>query len=121
MGSARHPRRHACRIRRGALDRGRHHRYGHDAAHRLAAERGGSRRGDRAMTFDLGMPLVPEISLFVLAVLLLFLGFLRSPAAVPHRDIDPDLQVGHATVVGWVTFVGLLAIFGLTFLIREGG
>ena len=73
------------------------------------------------MTFDVGMPLVPEVSLFILAVLVLFLGFLRSPAAVPHRDIDPDVQVGHATVVGWVTFVGLLAIFGLTFLIREGG
>ena len=73
------------------------------------------------MTFDPGMPMVPEVALFVLAVLVLFLGLLRARVAVPHRDIDPDLQVGHATGVGWVTFFGLLATLGLTFVAREGG
>ena len=72
------------------------------------------------MTFDVGMPMVPEVALFLLAVLVLFLGLLRPQVAVPHRDTDPDLQVGHATAVGWVTFVGLLATLALTFLAREG-
>jgi NADH-quinone oxidoreductase subunit N len=72
------------------------------------------------MTFDLGMPMVPEVALFVLAVLVLCMGLLRPRAAVPHLDVDVDLQVGHATAVGWVTFVGLLAVLGLIFLQREG-
>ena len=72
------------------------------------------------MTFDLGMPMVPEVALFVLAVVVLFMGLLRPRASAPHRDVDIDLQVGHATAVGWVTFVGLIVILSLTFFQREG-
>ncbi|MBI4265667.1 MAG: NADH-quinone oxidoreductase subunit N, partial [Acidobacteria bacterium] len=56
------------------------------------------------MTFDLGMPLVPEIALFALAVLVLLLGLSRA----------------NAPAVGWTAFAGLLAIFALTFASDEG-
>jgi NADH-quinone oxidoreductase subunit N len=58
------------------------------------------------MTFDLGMPFVPELALFVLAVLVLLIGLVKQG--------DP----GRA--IGWITFVGLLATCGLTFFSREG-
>ena len=58
------------------------------------------------MTFDLGMPFVPELVLFVLAVLVLLIGLVKQG--------DP----GRA--IGWITFVGLLGTFGLTFFAREG-
>jgi NADH:ubiquinone oxidoreductase subunit 2 (subunit N) len=58
------------------------------------------------MTFDPGMPMVPEVALFLLAVLVLCIGLVRRGDS------------GH--VIGWVTLIGLLATFGLTFVAREG-
>ena len=58
------------------------------------------------MTFDIGMPLVPELALFVLAVLVLFIGLVKQG--------DP----GRA--IGWITLIGLLGTFGLTSFAREG-
>jgi NADH-quinone oxidoreductase subunit N len=58
------------------------------------------------MTFDLGMPFVPELALFVLAVLVLLIGLVKQG--------DPG------RVIGWMTFVGLLGTCGLTFFAREG-
>jgi NADH-quinone oxidoreductase subunit N len=56
-------------------------------------------------TFDPGMPLLPELALFALAVLVLLLGIVRR---------------SHDRLIGWITLIGLLAIFGLTFLAEEG-
>jgi NADH-quinone oxidoreductase subunit N len=58
------------------------------------------------MTVDLGMPLVPEVGLFVLAVIVLLVGLVRRG--------DPDRRIG------WITLIGLLAVLGLTFAAREG-
>jgi NADH-quinone oxidoreductase subunit N len=58
------------------------------------------------MTFDLGMPLVPEIAVFALAVLVLAIGLITQGNA--HQRI------------GWITLIGLLAVFGLTFRANEG-
>ena len=63
--------------------------------------------GGRPMTFDIGMPLVPELALFVLAVLVLLIGLVKQG--------DPG------RVIGWITFVGLLGTLGLTFVAQEGG
>ncbi|HLG59876.1 MAG TPA: NADH-quinone oxidoreductase subunit N [Vicinamibacterales bacterium] len=53
-----------------------------------------------------GMPLVPELALFALAVLVLIVGIVR--------------QGNSGRIVGWVTFVGLIGVFGLTCLAEEG-
>ena len=58
------------------------------------------------MTFDLGMPLVPELALLALAVLVLILGLVQQ--GDPRR------------VIGRVTFIGLLAVFGLTCFAEAG-
>ena len=58
------------------------------------------------MTFDSGMPLLTELALFALAVLVLLIGLARRG--------DPDRSIG------WVTFLGLLAILGLTSSSEEG-
>ena len=58
------------------------------------------------MPLDLGMPLVPEVALLALAVLALIIGLVQQ--GDPRRHI------------GWVTFVGLMAIFVLTFFAEEG-
>ena len=60
------------------------------------------------MTFDIGMPMVPELALFVLAVLVLFIGLVRQGDSASSR------------VVGWFTLAGLLATLGLTFFVRDG-
>jgi NADH-quinone oxidoreductase subunit N len=60
------------------------------------------------MTFDIGMPMVPELALFVLAVLVLLIGLVRQGDSASSR------------VVGWFTLAGLLATLGLTFFVREG-
>jgi NADH-quinone oxidoreductase subunit N len=64
------------------------------------------------MTADLAMPLVPEVALFALSVLVLLLGLARNPES-PVRE-------GRGRYFGWVTFIGLLAVFGLTFVSEEG-
>jgi NADH-quinone oxidoreductase subunit N len=58
------------------------------------------------MTFDLGAPLILELGLLALAVLVLVLGLVWR--GDPHGRI------------GWVTFIGLLVVFGLTFFAKEG-
>jgi NADH-quinone oxidoreductase subunit N len=58
------------------------------------------------MTFDPGMPMVPEVALFVLAVIVLVVGLIR------QRD--------SGQIIGWLTLIGLLVTFGLTFMAREG-
>ena len=87
------------------------------------------------MTFDIGMPMVPELALFVLAVLVLLVGLLGRRGvetnAVVGADLQvgpssrepvvgADLQVGPSGMIGWISLVGLLVVFGLTFLAREG-
>jgi NADH-quinone oxidoreductase subunit N len=58
------------------------------------------------MTVDLGMPLVPEVGLFVLAVVVLIVGLVKR--GDPHRWI------------GRITLIGLLGIFALTLAAKEG-
>ena len=58
------------------------------------------------MTFDIGMPLVPELAIFALAVLVLLIGLVQQG--------DPG------RVIGWITLIGLLAVLGLTFVAQEG-
>src|SRR6185503_16269535 len=116
MGGARHPRRDAGHLRRGAVDCGRHDRYGDLAADREPAEGRERHRGRRPMTFDPGMPMVPEVALFVLAVIVLFVGLIRGPRV----NVEADLQVRQSPMIGWLTLLGLLITLGLTFLARDG-
>ena len=55
------------------------------------------------MNGQLGMPLAPELAVFALAILVLVAGIIR-----PGRAI------------GWIAFVGLLAIFGMMYYAPEG-
>jgi NADH-quinone oxidoreductase subunit N len=55
------------------------------------------------MNGQFGMPLVPELALFGLAVLVLLAGLVK-----PGRRI------------GWIAFVGLLVVFGLLMVAAEG-
>ncbi len=64
------------------------------------------------MTADISLPLVPELALFALSVLVLLLGLMRNPAA--------PVGEGRGRVFGWVTFIGLLVVLGLTFASEEG-
>jgi len=70
------------------------------------------------MTFTLGMPLVVESALFALAVIVLLAGIIRPTPRGYAAEEAPEGPAGSA--VGWVTLLGLLAIFGLTFLATEG-
>ena len=58
------------------------------------------------MTLDLGMPLVLEGATFALAVLVLIVGLVR--------------QGDSGRGIGWMTFVGLLIVLGLTWVAEEG-
>jgi NADH-quinone oxidoreductase subunit N len=58
------------------------------------------------LTFDVGMPLVPEVALFALAVLALLVGIIR--------------QGDSGRIIGWITFVGLLGVLGVTCVAEEG-
>ncbi len=58
------------------------------------------------MNFELGMPLLPELAILGLAVLVVVIGLVQQG--------DPTRRIG------WVTFVGLLAVFVLTFFAEEG-
>lgn len=66
------------------------------------------------MTLDPGMPLVPELALFALAVVVLLTGLLQRPASG-----QPDAG-GSGSVLGWLTLVGFAVVFGLTLVTREG-
>ena len=87
------------------------------------------------MTFDIGMPMVPELAVFVLAVLVLLVGLLSrrgvATNAVVGADLQvgpssrepvvgADLQVGPSRVIGWISLVGLLVVFALIFFARDG-
>jgi NADH-quinone oxidoreductase subunit N len=65
------------------------------------------------MTADLTLPLVPEVALFALSVLVLLLGLMRNPAR--------PVEEGGGRLFGWLTLVGLLGVFGLTFGSEPGG
>ncbi len=69
------------------------------------------------MTFDLGMPLVVELALFALAVIVLLAGILGRPYSGRGPRTEPAAT---GTGLGWLTLIGLGAIFGLTFLATEG-
>src|SRR5438132_12375671 len=100
MGCPRDSRCHARDFRRCSVDCRRHDRYGDHAVDRKPAKGGQRGRGDRPMTFDIGMPMVPELALFVLAVLVLVIGLLRTPAANPESRVP---NPGHGSVIGWFT------------------
>jgi NADH:ubiquinone oxidoreductase subunit 2 (subunit N) len=55
------------------------------------------------MIVDLGTPLVPEVAMALLAVLVLIVGLIR-----PGRAI------------GWITFAGLLGVFAIMSVARQG-
>src|SRR5262245_35355249 len=63
------------------------------------------------MTPDLALPLVPELALFALSVLVLVAGLIRHP---PRQ-----VSSGEGKLFGWITFVGLLAVIGVTFTTSE--
>ena len=63
------------------------------------------------MTPDIAMALLPELALFALAVVVLLLGATRSYAGqVPRSEVPRG-------PAGWITLIGLLVVFGLTFLV----
>ena len=68
------------------------------------------------MTFDVGMPMMPEAVLFGFMVLVLFVGLLRKPAPGPGSQTSTPSQ---ASLIGWLSIVGLLVTLALTFLARE--
>ena len=55
------------------------------------------------MTFDLGMPLIPELALFALSVFVLLAGLM-----------------GAGRAIGWITLVGVAVVFALTCFADEG-
>ena len=65
------------------------------------------------MTFDPGMPLVAEAALVALAVLVLIVGLIQNPSPDAARG-------GPRRLIGWITFLGLVAVFGLTSAAGEG-
>jgi NADH-quinone oxidoreductase subunit N len=58
------------------------------------------------MMFDLVMPLVPEITLFALAFIVLAVGLIQ--------------QGSGSQAIGWITLLGLLTVLGLTFTAEDG-
>jgi NADH-quinone oxidoreductase subunit N len=82
------------------------------------------------MTLDPGMPLAVELALFALAVIVLLAGTLGRPYAMVGPRSGPANTESYAgrvprsgpatTGIGWLTFAGLVATFGLTFFSTEG-
>src|SRR5256885_11429401 len=69
------------------------------------------------------MPMVPELALFMLAVLVLLVGLLGRRGVQVRPGSDPGSRIpppGQAPLIGWLTLIGLLVTFGLTFFAREG-
>ena len=85
------------------------------------------------MTFDMAMPLLPELALFALAVVVLLMGAARvgrvplsestgGPADVGRVPLS-EAPGGPASSIGpaaWLALAGLVLTFGLTFLVPEG-
>jgi NADH-quinone oxidoreductase subunit N len=67
---------------------------------------------------DLRMPLVPELAIFALAVIVLLAGLIR-PHSTPAQGAPSGVETpGRA--IGWIAFVGLLAVLGLMYFAEEG-
>ena len=63
------------------------------------------------MTPDMAMALLPELALFALAVVVLLSGAARSYVGqVPRSEVPRG-------PAGWTSLIGLLVVFGLTFLV----
>src|SRR5688572_21211450 len=104
MGRARNPGLRARALRRGARHRNRNRGYRHGPAARTA--------GRTMMSWEVLLPLRPELALLALAVLVLLMGIVgRVPRSGP---------AGPRRAVGWITFAGVVAIFGFTFFVDEG-
>ena len=74
------------------------------------------------MNPDILISLAPELALFVLAVVVLLTG-LAMRARVAHAGQVPPIdtaQTAGGPAIGWLTLIGLVAIFGVTFLVPEG-
>src|SRR5438477_268422 len=114
MGGARHSDRDAGDLRRRAVDCGRHHRHGHDTPHRDAAEGGGRVFGVAAMTFDIGMPMIPDAALFELMSIPLYVltGFVKRQDAAPEAALKFFL-VGTAS--------SAVIVYGISFIIGVTG
>lgn len=65
------------------------------------------------------MPLLPELALFVLAVLVLLVGLVRKPVSAMD-PVSPIPEPSQATLIGWLTLLGLLVVLVLTFYLQEG-
>src|ERR1051325_5524336 len=98
------------------MDSDRNDRYRDHAAHCYVAKNCGRSGGGAAMTFDIGMPMLPEAVLFGFMVLVLFVGLLRKAAPNPEARIP---NPGQAPFIGWLSIVGLLVTFTLTLFARE--
>ena len=61
-------------------------------------------------------PLLTELALVALAVVVLVMGLVSRGSAQ-----SDERRVPGSGPAGWVTLIGLLAIFGLTFVVEEGG
>jgi NADH-quinone oxidoreductase subunit N len=72
------------------------------------------------MTFETALPLLPELALFALAVVVLLVGSLSPPYVGRVPLIEESSGPARNGPAGWITLIGLLAIFGLTFLVPEG-
>jgi len=64
------------------------------------------------MAWEALLPLRPEFALLALAILVLLMGIVgRFPRSGP---------AGWGRAIGWITLIGLIAIFGFTFFVDEG-
>src|SRR5687768_1783072 len=108
MGRPRHPGVRAAALRHRAVDRHRAGGYGNGTAAHAAG-------GPVTLTPDILRIVLPELALFALAVLVLLIG---AVARVPPRDgIGGPSGRG---IAGWLTLLGLIATFVLTFFVPEG-
>ena len=88
------------------------------------------------MTADMLAALLPELTLLALAVVVLLTGAVRAPSYVGRVPLSAPSYVGRVPLseasggpagpgptagpAGWITLLGLLATFGLTFFVEEG-
>jgi NADH-quinone oxidoreductase subunit N len=70
--------------------------------------------------YELLWTLLPELALFALAIVVLIGGLITRGGPSAGARPRPSNVEGGRPLAGWITFIGLLAIFGLTFFIGEG-